>query len=266
LILSAAVATAAAAPWVAPYGPNEPTESYLRGPSLRHPFGTDNLGRDVLSRVIYGSRASLGAAGMAVGIGGVLGAALGLYAGYMGGWAERLLRHATDFLMSLPGLLLALVIVAGLGASFLNVSLAIAVALVAPSARIARSSAMAVRQLLYIDAARILGAGHGRILLHHVLPNAYAPILVILSIQFGTAVLVEGSLSFLGLGVPLGTPSWGNMLSGTALLYMQRAPWMALFPGLALTAVVLSMHLLGDALRDALDPRLRGATFGVRGR
>lgn len=257
LVLLAFVAAALLAEAVAPYGSNQPTTTYFAAPSAAFPFGTDNLGRDVFSRVIYGARASLLVGALAVGIGTFSGAVLGITTGYFGGAADFLGQRLVDILMSLPGILLALVIAAGLGASLVNVALAIGIAILPNSARVARGSTLSVLGMPFVEAARATGAGHGRILLRHVLPNVTAPLLVIASVQLGFAIISEASLSYLGLGIPLGTPSWGNMLSGSALLFMQRAPWMGIAPGIALTLVILAVNLLGDFLRDLLDPRLR---------
>jgi peptide/nickel transport system permease protein len=243
---------------IAPYGSNQATSAYFASPNSSYPLGTDNLGRDVLSRVIYGARASLLVGVLAVGIGTLSGAALGIVTGYFGGVVDAVGQRTVDILMSLPGILLALVIAAGLGASVFNVSLAIGVAILPVSARVARGSAFTVRASAFVEAALASGAGHQRVLLRHILPNILAPLLVIASVQLGFAIISEASLSYLGLGIPLGTPSWGNMLSGSSLLYMQRAPWMGIAPGIALTVVILAANLLGDFLRDLFDPRLRG--------
>jgi peptide/nickel transport system permease protein len=257
-VLLLLVVIALCAPLIAPYGDNQPTTVYFGSPSSAHLFGTDNLGRDMLSRVIFGARVSMEVGLLAVLIGTGAGSLLGLLTGFFGGWIDAAGQRLVDILMSLPGILLALVIAAGLGASLFHAALAIAMAIVPVAARVARASTLSVRAMPYVDAARALGAGSGRLVLQHVLPNAAAPILVIASVQLGFAILAEAALSFLGLGVPLGVPSWGSMLSGSALLYMQRAPWMGIFPGLALTLTVMAVNLFGDTLRDVLDPRLSG--------
>lgn len=259
-VLLLLVLVALVAPLIAPYGDNQPTAVYFGSPSVAHPFGTDNLGRDMLSRVIYGARVSLEVGVLAVVMGTGIGSLLGLLTGFFGGWIDAAGQRLIDILMSLPGILLALVIAAGLGASLFHAALAIAMAIVPVAARVARGSTLAVRNMPYVDAARSVGAGARRLVLHHVLPNAAAPILVIASVQLGFAILAEAALSFLGLGVPLSVPSWGSMLSGSALLYIQRAPWMGIFPGLALTLAVMAVNLFGDTLRDVLDPRLRGGS------
>lgn len=244
---------------IAPYGKNEPTAHYFASPSAEFPLGTDNLGRDMLSRTIHGARVSLQVGLLAVLMGTVSGAVIGVLTGYFGGLADVLGQRLIDILMSLPGILLALVIASGLGASLFNVSLAIGIAILPGSARIMRGSTMSVRSRPFVEAARATGAHNLRIIGRHILPNVMAPLFVIASVQLGFAIISEASLSFLGLGIPLGTPSWGNMLSGSALLYMHRAPWMGIAPGVALTLVIMATNLLGDTLRDALDPRMRGA-------
>ncbi len=258
VILALFVITAVFSGQVAPYGSNQPTGFYFASPGAHFLFGTDNLGRDVLSRVIYGARASLLVGVLSVLIGTVSGAILGLITGYFGGAVDFFGQRVIEILLSLPGILLALVIAAGLGASLVNVSLAIGIAILPVSARVARGSAFSVRVMPYVEAARAGGAGSRRILMRHILPNVLPPLLVIASVQLGFAIISEASLSYLGLGIPLGTPSWGNMLSGSSLLYVQRAPWMGIAPGVSLTLVILSANLLGDFLRDLLDPRMRG--------
>ncbi|MGD9894433.1 MAG: ABC transporter permease [Dehalococcoidia bacterium] len=245
------------APWIAPYGPNESTNEFFMSPSLAHPFGTDHLGRDMLSRVIYGARVSLEVGLLAVLVGTGIGAVIGLVSGYFGGWVDLVSQRFVDILSALPGILLALTIAAALGASLRNVILAIGISIIPTAARIVRGSALSTKEYLFVEAATVIGAGPLRVMWTHIRPNVMAPIIVIASIQLGAAILSEASLSYLGLGVPLNVPSWGSMLSGSALRYMVKAPWMAFFPGLALTLVVLGINLFGDALRDVLDPRLR---------
>lgn len=247
------------APLLAPYGPNESTNQFYQAPSLAHPFGTDHLGRDMFSRIIAGARISLQVGLLAVVLGTGVGALVGLISGYFGGWVDLVSQRVIDIMLALPGLLLALTIAAALGASIRNVILAIGLAIIPSAARIVRGSVISAKENQYVEAATVIGAGSGRIMRSHILPNVMAPIIVIASIQLGSAILYEASLSYLGLGVPITIPSWGSMLSGSALRYMVRAPWMAIFPGLALTLVVLGINLFGDALRDVLDPRLRRA-------
>lgn len=259
-ILVAFLGIAALSDVIAPYGKNEPTTAYFASPSAEFPFGTDNLGRDVLSRTIHAARVSLQVGLLAVFMGTLSGAVIGILTGYFGGLADVIGQRLIDILMSLPGILLALVIASGLGASLVNVSLAIGIAILPGSARVMRGSTMSVRSRPFVEAARATGATNLRIIGRHILPNVMAPLFVIASVQLGFAIISEASLSFLGLGIPLGTPSWGSMLSGSALLYMYRAPWMGIAPGVALTLVIMATNLLGDTLRDALDPRMRGAT------
>lgn len=242
----------------APFGENESTQSYFTSPNADHWFGTDQLGRDVLSRVIYGARESFTVGALAVVMGTMSGALLGIVSGYFRGPVDYLAQRVVDVLMSLPGILMALVIATGLGASLFNVSLAIAVAILPTSARVIRGATLSVSSMPYIEASRAVGAGSTRIIARHILPNVAPPIIVIASVQLGFAIIAEASLSYLGLGVPLGTSTWGSMLSGSSLLYVQKAPWVGLAPGIALTLVIVATNLLGDALRDAGDPRMRG--------
>lgn len=253
------VLTAVLAPLVAPYNPLLPNPiDRLQGPSAAHLFGTDDIGRDVFSRVIYGGRVSLEVGVLTVLLGTVLGAAIGLISGFWSGRADIVVQRVLDSIQSIPGLLLALVVAAVIGAGTINTIFPIAVILIPINARVVRSSVLSVREHQYIEAARLLGCTNGRIMLRHILPNVVAPILILSSIYIGNAIIVEASLSFLGLGTSPPTPSWGNMLSGQGRTYMEQAPWLAIFPGLAITVTVLSFNLLGDALRDTWDPRLRG--------
>jgi len=259
LILFIIVSGVLLAPILSPYGPDQSTLRYAAAPSLSNWFGTDQLGRDVLTRVLYGGRVSLriGVASVVIGTG--LGIVLGTISGYVGGFTDLALQRIVDVLMAMPNLLLALTIVAAFGAGAQNVALAIAIGIAPRATRIVRASTLSVRGQPYIEAAQALGMGPLRLIGRHILPNIMAPIIVIASIQLGTAIIVEASLSFLGLGVPLDVPTWGNMLSGAGLTYMVRAPWMAVAPGVSLTLVVMALNLLGDSLRDLLDPKLRGA-------
>jgi peptide/nickel transport system permease protein len=258
VILLVIIGTSALAPITAPYDPVESIPgSRLQAPSSAHWFGTDNASRDVLSRVIWGGRNSLliGTAAVALGL---LGATvLGVVSGYFGGWADLLIQRVTDAMMAIPGLLLVLVVVTILGTGRGPVLFAIAIGLVFPNSRTVRSAALAVRHAMYVEAARSIGANPLRIIVRHVLPNITAPLIIIATVSIGAAITIEASLSFLGLGVPPPEPTWGQMLGGRTRVFMLDAPWMALAPGLALTAVVFSFNMLGDALRDVLDPRLR---------
>ena len=246
---------------VAPYGFDDADVFVrLRSASTSHWLGTDNLGRDLLSRLIYGARVS-----MTVGFGGVglglLGAGLvGLVSGYFGGRLDLVVQRVVDAFMCFPLLLVALTIMALLGPGLLNVILALGLVLAVRDSRVIRGAVLAVKEHPFVEAARALGAPHERILLRHVLPNVFAPIIVLATVNLGAVILIEAALSFLGFGVPPPRPSWGGMLSSAGLVHMLRAPWLALWPGLALSLAVFAANMLGDALRDVLDPRLRGAT------
>ncbi len=246
------------APWVAPYDPVETVSgSRLVGPSLDHWFGTDNASRDVFSRVIWGGRNS-----MLIGTGavtlGVLGATIiGVFSGYFGGWLDQFLQRVTDGMMAIPGLLLVMVMISTLGVGRWQVLIAIAVGLVFPNSRIVRAATLSTKSWPYIEASRAVGASSLRIILRHILPNIMAPIIVITTVSLGTAIVLEASLSFLGLGVPPPEPTWGQMIGGRTRAYMLDAPWTAIAPGAALTLVVFCFNMLGDSLRDVLDPRLR---------
>jgi peptide/nickel transport system permease protein len=254
------ILTAIIGPVIAPYDPIEVnTDIALQAPNAAHPFGTDELGRDILSRIIHGSRVSLTVSLGAVSIAFFAGILIGLTSAYFGGKYDIIMQRVMDGLLAFPSLVLAMVIVATLGSSLANVILAIAIHPIATRSRVLRGTALSIMQNQYIDAARAIGSSNTRIMLQHVLPNCWAPMIVLVSIALGTAILAESSLSFLGLGPPPPNPTWGSMLSGSARTYMSTAPWMAVAPGAAITLVVLSFNLLGDALRDILDPRLRGS-------
>jgi peptide/nickel transport system permease protein len=259
LVIAALVATAIFADVLAPYDPLEARpEIRLAAPSADHPFGTDDIGRDVLSRVIHGARISLWVGLLAVGIGTVVGMLIGLVCGYWEGRLDLALQRLMDAVMAIPGLVLALAIVSVLRPNTTNAMVAIAVVIVPGNARIVRGAVLSAKQNRYVEAAQAMGCRHLRILARHILPNVTAPILVIASIWLGNAILIEASLSFLGLGTQPPTPSWGLMLSSTGRAFMEQAPWLAIFPGLAISLAVLGFNLFGDTLRDAWDPRLRG--------
>ncbi len=231
----------------------------LTRPDRAHWFGTDNLGRDIYSRIIYGARISLAVGIASTLLGAVLGGIIGVISGYFGGWFDLMAQRMMDILQGLPLLILALVMTAALGPSIGNVIVAISVPIIPRAQRVIRGSVIAIREFAYIEAARALGVGHSRIAFRHVLPNTIGPFIVLMTAQFGGAILVEAALSFLGLGVPEPYPSWGRMLSVSAAEFAQKAPWLVLFPGIAISLVVFASNLLGDAVRDKLDPRLRGA-------
>jgi peptide/nickel transport system permease protein len=252
------VAMAATAGWVAPYNPLENDyTAMLSAPSAEHWLGTDAHGRDVLTRILYGSRTALMVGLGASLLGGVFGSLIGVASAYFGGRVDLIVQRIMDVFFAFPVIILALAVVAVLGTGAGNVILAIAVPMVPRCARVVRASALAVREMPYIDAARASGFGHRRIILRHMLPNVMAPILIMATAFLGEAILLEASLSFLGLGVQEPTAAWGLMLRGAAVEFAETAPWMAIFPGLAISLAVFGFNLLGDSLRDALDPRLR---------
>ena len=251
------VATALAAPWIAPHDPIAPViEDVLQPPSRGHPFGTDELGRDVLSRVIYGSRVSLEVGIVAVGIAAAIGTAAGRAAGFYGGRWDAAVMRATDVLLAFPGILLAIAIVATLGPSLVNVIVAVGIGAIPVYTRTVRGSTLSVRRMEYMEAARAVGATPARLIWRHVLRNIAAPIVILATLGIGVNILIAAGLSYVGLGAQPPTPEWGAMLSG-ARQYLRDAWWTAVFPGFAITLTVIGMNLLGDGLRDLLDPRLR---------
>lgn len=254
-VVLAFVALAVLAPWIAPYDPAATDFLSVRqAPSGSYVFGTDEIGRDVLSRVIFGARASLVAGVISVAIALAAGVPLGLIAGFYGGWLDEVIMRLTDALLSFPFLILAVALAAALGPSLQNAMIAIGIAVTPTFVRLMRGQVLAVKNAEYVQAARALGAGDGRILARHVLPNAFAPVLVQATVTIAQAIIAESSLSFLGLGVQPPTPSWGGMLN-TAKNFLVQAPWMAIWPGLSIFFTVLAFNLFGDGLRDAFDPR-----------
>jgi len=254
------VVVAVGAPVIAPYDPNaQVADALFAPPSLAHPFGGDNNGRDVLSRVIYGARISLLVGLTSVALGTTVATLLGMVSGYLGGWIDIVIQRIVDSFMAFPGLVLLLLYVAVFGPGLQNTIFAIALFLVFAPSRVIRSATLGLTQNVYIDAARTLGASDLRILLRHILPNVMPIVIIIASIGVGGAILTEASLSFLGLGVPPPSVSWGYMLGGAgARASFLKAPWVAIFPGVALSLTVYAFNMFGDALRDVLDPRLRG--------
>jgi ABC-type dipeptide/oligopeptide/nickel transport system permease subunit len=245
------------APFIAPYDPNvRIKEVSQKGPSLQHWFGTDILGRDIFSRVIYGSRISMLVGVVAVAISLAIGLFLGALSGFFGGISDAVIMRIADIFFAFPYILGAIAIMTVLGPGVLNVFIAIGILGWSSVARLFRSSILSIKEKEYIEAARALGASNTRIILKHILPNSFAPIVVYSTMNVGTAIIVEAALSFLGLGVQPPTPSWGKMLS-ESLNYINTAPWLMFFPGLAILITVLGFVLLGDGLRDALDPRLK---------
>jgi len=229
----------------------------LSRPSSLHWLGTDYLGRDIYSRILHGARVSLIVGIASTLLGSVVGGVAGLLSGYVGGLTDIVTQRVMDILQGLPLLVLALVMSAALGPSLGNVIIAISVPIIPRAARVTRSSVLAIRETPYVEAARALGVSHLRVAFRHILPNTIGPFMILTTAQLGSAILVEAALSFLGLGVPEPYPSWGRMLSVSAAEYAQKAPWLVLFPGAAISLAVFGTNLLGDALRDVLDPRLR---------
>ena len=255
--LAVMVLAAALAPLIAPHDPLAVApETQLKPPSATYWAGTDLFGRDVFSRLLFGGQVSLSVGIVAVLIASVPGTVLGLIAGYYGSWIDGLVMRVMDLMLSFPGILLALGIVALLGPGLLNVMVAVGIAGIPSYTRLVRSSVLAVKKNLYVRAARTIGCRDGRILLRHILPNVLAPIVVLTTLDIAWAILNASSLSFLGLGAQPPTPEWGAMLS-EGRGYMRLAPWITIAPGLAIMLTVLSVNLLGDGLRDAMDPRLR---------
>ncbi len=259
-IIAVFITMAVFGPWLSPYDALDVQPAVkLQAPSTSHLLGTDELGRDVLSRLIIGSRVSLAVALGATLLSTILGILLGLTSAYFQGRYDLIVQRFVDALQSIPSLILAMVMVATLGASIATVMIAIAVASFAGGARLVRGAALGVKQHQYVEAAQGCGATSVRIMLRHIFPNIWASIIVFFSLSLGTAIIRESSLSFLGLGPPPPIPTWGSMLSGNARNYMTTAPWLAIAPGMCITLVVLSFNVVGDALRDLLDPRLRSS-------
>ena len=257
-IIVVMILAAALARWIAPYDPLATDyAAMLQAPSAAHWFGTDAFGRDVLSRVLYGARTALWIGFASASLGATLGAIIGVASAHFGGKVDLVLQRFMDLVLSFPLIILALVVVAVLGSGTGNVILAITVPMVPRCALVVRSSALALRELPFIEAARALGFGSMHIIVRHLLPNVMAPYLIMLTAFLGQAILLEASLSFLGLGVAEPQAAWGLMLRGAAVDFAERAPWMAIYPGLAISLAVFAFNLFGDSLRDALDPKLR---------
>jgi peptide/nickel transport system permease protein len=251
-------AVAIASPVLAPYDPQAVDfGAMMSRPSAAHWLGTDAFGRDVMSRLIYGSRTALIVGFMSAFVGATLGAVLGVGSAYFGGRVDLYVQRVMDIFISFPLIILALALVAILGNSIPNLITAITVPMIPRCALVIRASALSIREMPYVDAARAAGFGHARIILRHMLPNVMAPYLIMLTSFLGQAILAEASLSFLGLGVQEPVAAWGLMLRGAAVEFAETAPWMAIFPGLAISLSVFAFNLFGDSLRDALDPRLR---------
>lgn len=245
---------------LAPYGMNEIKLSRrLKPPSWDHPFGTDNLGRDLLSRCLYGAQVSVIIGLAAASLATAISVALGLLTGYLGGKFDMIVQRMVDAWMSFPDLIILIVVVAVLGPGTWQIIGVLGLLLGIGGSRIIRSAVISVRENMYVHAAQSIGASTGRILWRHILPNVLPPIIVLFTTRVGTVILAESALSFLGLGVPPPTPTWGGMLSGSGRTFMFQGPWLVIFPGLCLTLVVYAINVYGDALRDIFDPRMRGS-------
>jgi peptide/nickel transport system permease protein len=270
LIVLALLVTALLAPVISPYDPrqiireaNNRVPVYV-APGSAYLFGTDHVGRDVLSRIIYGSRISLyvGVGAVLIGVTGWF--VVGMVSAYAGGAVDLIVQRIVDAMMAVPGLIIVLAIMAVLGSSLNNVIIAIVIGMLAPVVRTVRSQVLSVKEMEYVVAARAIGAPSARIIMRHLMPNCLAIYLILATYYLGFAIIVEASLSFLGVGVPPDVPSWGGMLTAAAQGHVTRAPWAGIFPGLAIFIAVLGFNLLGDALRDVLEPRLRGVSTTAR--
>jgi peptide/nickel transport system permease protein len=264
-IVLALIVVALLAPWIAHHEYDETIHgARMMPPSGEFWMGTDNLGRDIWSRVIYGARVSVTVGFGAVLIANVLAAVLGITSGYLGGVYDLCVQRVVDAWQSFPFLVVILSVMAVLGPGLLNIVLALGVLGAANASRVVRAATVSVAQNVYVEAARALGAGHLRVMVRHILPNVMATIIVLATIGLGAFILAESALSFLGFGVPPPYPSWGAMLAGSGRSFFSQAPWMAFYPGLAISLAVFGFNMLGDALRDVLDPRLRGAGGRLR--
>jgi len=257
-VIGLLVFTALFAPLISPFDPEAISRDKFVAPGADHFMGTDGIGRDIFSRVVYGARISLYAGFLVVGFGTIVGSLVGLVSGFSGGWVDLVIQRVVDAIQSFPAILLAMSIVSVIGPSTTNGVLAITVVVAVNNSRVVRGAVFAVKENTYIEAAKSLGANPLRVMLRHVLPNVVAPILILISAGFGSAILIEGALSFLGLATQPPDASWGLMLS-RGRESIETSPWLALFPGLAIAITVLAFNLLGDVVRDVLDPRLRGS-------
>ena len=248
---------ALAGPYIAPYGPNEPDYSnVLQPPSTEHIAGTDAFGRDIFSRILHGAQISLAVGLSSVLIGTIIGSILGIISGYFGKWVDNAIMRVMDVLLAFPGMLLAIGIIAVLGPGLVNVVMAVAIFSIPVFARIMRSSTLAIKSTLYVEATQSIGSSNWRVIVHHILPGTVSTLIVYFTMRIGSAILIAAGLSFLGLGADPSTPEWGAMLS-TGRNYLNNAPHVTIFPGLAIFLTVLAFNLLGDGLRDALDPKVR---------
>jgi peptide/nickel transport system permease protein len=258
VLMGVFLATALFADQISPFDPfTTNARISLAPPGGEHVLGADFMGRDVFARIVYGARISLAVGVGATAMGCIIGVIIGLMSGFFGGWFDLIVQRLMDIMQSLPLLVMALVMAASLGPSLTNTIIAIAIPLVPNVARIIRSNTLSLREMPFVEAARAIGMSETRIAIVHVLPNTLAPLIVLATAQLGSAILVESALAFLGLGVPEPYPSWGRMLSESAAEYVRTAPWLVIFPGIAISAVVFGTNLFGDAIRDILDPRQR---------
>ena len=259
-IVLALLVMAAFAERIAPYDYDQTIRgARMQPPSTTHWLGTDNLSRDMWSRVVYGARISVTVAFATIVLGTLFATAIGVSSGYFGGFYDTAVQRVVDAWISFPFFVILLSVMAVLGPGLLHVVLALAIVITAAGSRVVRGATLSVAQNAYVEAARAMGCGHLRILLRYIVPNVMATVIVLATIGLGGVILAEGGLSFLGFGVPPPYPSWGAMLSGSGRTYMYRAPWMAIWPGVAISLAVFGFNMLGDALRDVLDPRLRGS-------
>jgi peptide/nickel transport system permease protein len=265
VIIVALLVMAVFADRIAPYAYDQ-SVARMKPPSAQFWMGTDNLGRDVWSRVVYGARISVTVGFATVALATLLAVVVGVSSAYVGKTYDILVQRLVDAWISFPALVIILSLLAALGPGLLNLIFALSIIGAAGTSRVIRGATLTVMQNPYVEAARAIGAGHGRILMLYVLPNIMATIIILATIGLGAVILAESALSFLGFGVPPPYPSWGGMLSGSGRTFMYHAPWMALFPGAAISLAVFGFNMLGDALRDVLDPRLRGAGTGPTGR
>ena len=263
VIVLALILMAVFADRIAPYSYDDTIRgARMKPPSAQFWMGTDNLGRDIWSRVVYGARISVTVGFATIALVTLLATIIGVSSAYLGGTYDIMVQRVVDAWISFPALVIVLSLVAALGPGLLNLILALSILGAAGTSRVIRGAALSTMQNPYVEAARALGSGHWRIILRHVLPNVLATVIIVATIGLGTVILAESALSFLGFGIPPPYPSWGGMLSGSGRSFMYRAPWMALFPGAAISLAVFGFNMFGDALRDLLDPRLRGAGGG----
>ena len=261
VVLAIIILVAVASPLIAPHNPIEGHFTAINDPpDSEYPLGTDRVGRDVLSRVIYGARISLLVAFVAVIVGDALGAMWGIASGYLGGRFDIYSQRIVELLLAFPTLILAMVLLLGLGAGVFTVIVAIAITRIPLSVRVIRSVSISVKENAYVEAARAIGASDLRVMALHIAPQCFAPWLVLVTAQLGGVIVLEASLGFLGVGVPAPTATWGNMLGGAVAATLKPEWWLVIFPGVAITVTVLAFNLFGDSIRDALDPRLRGNT------